>query len=212
MNNKISNRLNSFPKNHQLSQASKSKIESVLYKDLKRIEIQSKPKTGLKAFLKLTIPIISGVTVMAIGIFLLLSSQNIDLFQKNLDDNSTNAGTAVESWENEKVSVGKIKISAMNSFTEVNEDSVIVISDIEEINNIKEAVNSVEKSYGFVDVDDPQFKVEFGDEAYFLWVSEKSGAIMEVKDTHRLYKLSNESVKYMYELLTSKFNNEQLHY
>ena len=51
----------------------------------------------------------------------------------------------------------------------------------------------------------PQFKVEMGRKSYFLWISEESGAIMDVKDTHTLYELSNKSVEQMNLLVTSKF-------
>lgn len=99
MNKELSDKLNSFPKNHQLNQESKTKIESVLQEEIKRMEILSKPERSFKDFLKkLTIPI-SVVTVTAIGAFLLISSQNIDYFQNGLDGSTNNVGTAVESVE-----------------------------------------------------------------------------------------------------------------
>ncbi|MGJ9458145.1 hypothetical protein [Oceanobacillus sp. CF4.6] len=66
----------------------------------------------------------------------------------------------------------------------MNEDSIIVISDSEEINRINEAINDAEKVSGIVDVTEPQYKVEIAEEAYLFWINENSGTIMDIKDTN----------------------------
>lgn len=46
-----------------------------------------------------------------------------------------------------------------------------------------------------------RFKIEIGEETYFLWIDEKSGTIMNTEDTHTIYSLSNNSIKQVNELL-----------
>lgn len=48
---------------------------------------------------------------------------------------------------------------------------------------------------------DPEFKIESGKESYFLWISEDSGTIMNAKDTHIIYSLSESSIKQVNELI-----------
>ena len=103
MNNKLSERLNSFPKDYQLSQETQLKMESVLQEEIKKMEKQAKWK-GFKGFLKkLTIPV-SGITVIAIVSLLLLTSENFQLFQTGVNGTSGNSGTVMNSDEDyEKV-------------------------------------------------------------------------------------------------------------
>ena len=113
-----------------------------------------------------------------------------------------------KSSEQLKENIEKVYIfEMMNSFSKVNEDSKIIISDSKEITDIKEAVNSAEKLSGIVDVAEPHYKIEIGEEAYFLWLIEESGTIMDVKDTNTVYKLSNKSVQRVNELITNKVGN-----
>ncbi|KMY51594.1 hypothetical protein [Peribacillus loiseleuriae] len=123
-----------------------------------------------------------------------LDKENSEALEKQLIDTSSS-----ESRE-------KVNIYKTISFSEVNEKSFVVITDSEEINSIKEAVNGAERVSGIVNMADPQYKVDIG-ETYYLWVSEKSGTIMDVKDTHTIYTLSNKSVKQVNELIISKFDN-----
>lgn len=103
--------------------------------------------------------------------------------------------------------IEKVNIYEMKSFSMVNEESLIVITNSEEINRIEEAVKSAEKVAGIVDVTDPQYQVEIQEETYFLWIYEESGSIMNAKDTNTIYRLSNKSVKEINDLITSKFSN-----
>ena len=84
MNNKLSERLKSFPKDYQLSQETQVKIESILQEEIKKMEKQAKWK-GFKGLRKkLTIPV-SGITVIARVSLLLLTSENFKLFQTGVD-------------------------------------------------------------------------------------------------------------------------------
>ena len=84
----------------------------------------------------------------------------------------------------------------MKGFSEINEDSLIVITDSEEINSIEEAIKGAEKVSGIVDVSDPHYQVEMREKTYYLWIHNKeSGTIMEAKDNRTVSKLSSKSVK-----------------
>jgi hypothetical protein len=93
-------------------------------------------------------------------------------------------------------SLEKITIFPMESNSEV-----LVIEDTETIDMIQEAVDNAEKQPGIVDMADPEYKIEIGEEIYFLWVDEKSGTIMNTEDTHTIYSLSENSIKQVNELL-----------
>lgn len=97
----------------------------------------------------------------------------------------------------------KVKISEMKSFSKENENRNIVITESDEIEIVKAAINSAQKLPGIVNMADPPYKIEIEEESYFLWLSKGDGSIMDVKDTHTLYILSNESVTQLNELLTN---------
>ena len=65
----------------------------------------------------------------------------------------------------------------------------MVIEDTEAIRTLKEAVNGAEKNRGIVNMEDPEFKIWCEKVTYFLWINEKSGLIMNAKDTHELYSI-----------------------
>lgn len=94
-----------------------------------------------------------------------------------------------------------ITIEPMESNSET-----LVIEDTETINMIKEAVSNSEKQPGIVDMADPEFKIKIGEETYFLWVDEKSGTIMNTKDTHTIYSLSVSSIKQINNIISSNYS------
>ena len=65
--------------------------------------------------------------------------------------------------------IDKITIYKMESFSKVNEGSIIEITDSKVIKNIKQAFNSAHKEPGIVNMADPQFKVEIGTQDFFLF-------------------------------------------
>lgn len=71
----------------------------------------------------------------------------------------------------------------------------LVIEDTETIEMIEEAVSNSKEQPGIVNMEDPEFKIEIGEETYFLWVDEKSGTFMNTKDTHTIYSLPVSSIK-----------------
>ncbi|RNA66989.1 lipoprotein [Alteribacter keqinensis] len=86
--------------------------------------------------------------------------------------------------------VVEVTLYEMNSFSDVNEDSAVVITDDEDISIFTKAVNGAKKQSGIVDMDDPHFKVDIGEESYFLWTGPESGTVMNTEDTHTIYSLS----------------------
>jgi hypothetical protein len=76
-----------------------------------------------------------------------------------------------------------------------NNAETLIIEDTETIEMIKEAVDNAEKQPGNVDMADPEFRIEIGEETYFLWIDEKYGTIMNTKDTHTIYSLSDNSIR-----------------
>ncbi|MED4400246.1 hypothetical protein [Metabacillus fastidiosus] len=108
---------------------------------------------------------------------------------------------------NEKIErIEKIDFYKTESFSETEKSPLIEITDTQIINNLRKAFNSAKKQPGIVDMISPEYKVNIGGKSYFLWISEKSGTIMNVEDTHTIYSLSNESIKSINELMTSKFD------
>ncbi|MFO1442367.1 hypothetical protein KDN24_03830 [Bacillus sp. Bva_UNVM-123] len=102
--------------------------------------------------------------------------------------------------------IEKVTISKMKNYSEIVEDSSVEITDSEVISMLKNAVNGAVKRPGIVDMANPQYKVEIGQEAYFLWISTDSGTIMNVKDTHTIFSFSNKAIKQVNELIASKFS------
>ena len=126
------------------------------------------------------ISLILSFTLLLIGLF---------GCQQNNDEKADNTPSNTESVE-------KVNIYEMKGFSEIIEDSLIVITDSEEINSIEEAIKGAEKVPGRVDVFDPHYQVEIGEKTYYLWIHNKeSGTIMDAKDTNTVYTLSNKSVK-----------------
>jgi hypothetical protein len=102
---------------------------------------------------------------------------------------------------NEKIE--QINIYEMESFQETKQDSLKVIADKTDITIFNTAFKRAKKNPGIADMADPHYKVELGKETYFLWITEDSGTIENVNDTHTTYSLSKKSAKKVYQLLKS---------
>lgn len=103
---------------------------------------------------------------------------------------------------NEKIE--SITIHKMKNFSEVNEEWKIVITDKKEIDLFVTAFKSAKKEPGVVDMADPHYKVFLDEEAFFLWIAEDSGTIMNMADTHTIYTLSGSNFIKIYDLLEAK--------
>lgn len=100
--------------------------------------------------------------------------------------------------------IESITIHKMRNFSEVNEEWKYVITNEKEIDLFSTAFKSAKKEPGVVDMADPHYKVFLGEETFFLWITEDSGTIMNMVDTHTIYTLSVSNSTNIYELLEVK--------
>ena len=84
---------------------------------------------------------------------------------------------------------------------DIKKDSLTSFTDSKVVNNFVKAFNNANTEPGLVDMAHPEYKVEIGSETYFLWISEKHGTIMNVKNNNTIYSLSKSSAKTINELL-----------
>jgi hypothetical protein len=100
-----------------------------------------------------------------------------------------------------------VTINKMMNFSEVDENSLIEITNPEDIKIIEEAFRSAVKQEGSVDMSDPEYKIDFGEDVYYLWIVETSGTIMNLIDTHTIYTLSEQSAQNVFELIERSYND-----
>lgn len=75
------------------------------------------------------------------------------------------------------------------------------LKESEEIALFERAVSNSTKESGMVNMATPQYQFDSGKNTYFLWITEESGTIMNIKDMHTIYTLSSKSVKEVYEFV-----------
>jgi hypothetical protein len=97
--------------------------------------------------------------------------------------------------------IEKVDVYQMESFSNIKKNSLTSFSDSKVVDNFVKAFKNAKKDPGIVDMADPEYKVEFGKESYFLWVSEENGTIMNLNDTHTIYSLPKSSAKSINDLL-----------
>ena len=76
--------------------------------------------------------------------------------------------------------------------------------DLKEANEIaifSTAVSDSTEEPGIVNMTKPQYKFNFGEELYLLWITEDNGTIMNTKDTNTIYSLSTSSIKEVIEFV-----------
>lgn len=95
----------------------------------------------------------------------------------------------------------EVKVYEMASFSETKEESLMTITDKKQLKQLQKAFGSAKKQPGIANMADPQYKVEIGKETYFLWLDQDHGTIMDVKDTHTIYTLSEKSVKHIHAII-----------
>ncbi|MYL48125.1 hypothetical protein GLV98_01450 [Halobacillus litoralis] len=87
----------------------------------------------------------------------------------------------------------KITVHEMESFDENIQAESIVIKDKEDIRKFQAGIWGAGKESGAVDLDDPELAFTLGKESYFLWL--ESGIIMNQKNTHTVYMLTERDYK-----------------
>ncbi|MGB6780339.1 MAG: hypothetical protein WBE33_16415 [Planococcus citreus] len=104
----------------------------------------------------------------------------------------------------EQQSVDKIVLHQMKSFGEVMENSRVEVTDEQTIELFAEAISRADKVSGVADVVDPDFKVEFGEKEFYLWVSADHGSVMDEADTHTLYTMEEKHAEQFYSFFSSE--------
>lgn len=104
----------------------------------------------------------------------------------------------------EQQSAEKIVLYQMQSFGQVMENSRLEVTDEQTIELFAEAISRADKVSGIADVADPNFKVEFGEKEFYLWVSANHGSAMDEADTHTLYTLEEQHAEQLYSFLSSE--------
>lgn len=97
--------------------------------------------------------------------------------------------------------IEKVDVYEMESFSVIKKDSLTSYTDSKAVSNLVKAFNKAKKEPGIVNMVDPEYKVEFGEESYYLWISKEQGTIMNLDDTHTIYTLSKNSANTIYKLL-----------
>jgi len=95
----------------------------------------------------------------------------------------------------------------MVSFSEVQEDSLMEITNPEDIKILVDAFRSAVKQDGSADMADPEYKIDFGEDVYYLWITETSGTTMNLIDTHTIYTLSEQSAQNVFEIVERSYND-----
>ena len=97
--------------------------------------------------------------------------------------------------------IEKVDVYEMESFSVIKKDSLTSYTDSKVVSDFVNAFKNAKKEQGKVDMLDPEYKVEIGENSYYLWISEEQGTIMNVNDTNTIYTLSKSSAKTIKELL-----------
>lgn len=84
------------------------------------------------------------------------------------------------------------------------ENSRVEVTDEQTIELFAEAISRADKVSGVADVVDPDFKVEFGEKEFYLWVSADHGSVMDEADTHTLYTMEEKHAEQFYSFFSSE--------
>lgn len=97
--------------------------------------------------------------------------------------------------------IQQVNVYETDSFSTVRKDPLLTITNTQEIEDLVRAFNKAKKVSGVVDVANPDYFVEAGEDSYFLWIEQDQGSIMHEDDSHTLYSFSKKSAKTVYELI-----------
>ncbi|TYS67440.1 hypothetical protein FZC76_12670 [Sutcliffiella horikoshii] len=109
-----------------------------------------------------------------------------------------------------KQTIDQITIHQMENFSQVKDDSEKILTIQEHIKRIQNAFSSAKKEPGVVEMTDPHYKVKLNGETFFLWIHESSGTIMNTKDTHVIYSLSEEAATEVFKLLENVYGGDKV--
>lgn len=97
--------------------------------------------------------------------------------------------------------IERIQVYQMKSFIEFKDAPIMSYTDTKDVQQIVDAFRSGKQEAGIVNMADPDYKVVIGKESYYLWISDEHGSIMNIKDTHTIFSLPENSVVNLKKLL-----------
>lgn len=97
--------------------------------------------------------------------------------------------------------VEELMIFKSVDFSSIKETPVVTLTDDEQIQTVIKAVKHAKKLPGVADVVEPDFEIKFGETTYFLWIGEEGGSVMNKRNSHTMYQLSDSSVSMLCDLL-----------
>ncbi|MGD6831104.1 hypothetical protein ACQCT5_03005 [Sutcliffiella halmapala] len=100
-----------------------------------------------------------------------------------------------------------VTIRKMDGLSSNTPGSVIEITNSEDVKTLQESFSKAVKQPGTADMSDPEYKIDFGEDVYYLWLTEKSGTIMNLIDTHTIYTLSEQSAQGVFELFERSYTD-----
>lgn len=95
----------------------------------------------------------------------------------------------------------RVAVTKMESFSVEKGGSLTIYTDRDTVDGLVNAFKKTRKVRGIADVSDPEYKVDFGTDTYYLWLGEEKGSIMNADDTHTLYTLSKRATKTIKEII-----------
>jgi len=95
--------------------------------------------------------------------------------------------------------IRSITFYEMDSFTQHHHP--MTITDEKTIRNIKYVFTHASKISGIVNMSEPSYKVQIGNDSYYLWIGKENGSIMKIEDTNTIYSLSEEFISYLNSIL-----------
>lgn len=111
------------------------------------------------------------------------------------DHDTKTKNLTTENWDNSVT----FKVLVIGKPSEA--DTTITFAKEEDVSIFKHAVTTAERLSGIVNVVDPPYSFTSGSETYSLWLSEHSGSIMNMNDTHTLYILSEDAIEHLLTLI-----------
>ncbi|NLP50069.1 hypothetical protein [Bacillus sp. RO1] len=117
---------------------------------------------------------------------------------------------SVEKTADVKQTIDQITIHQMENFSQVKDHSEKVLTNQEHIKTIQNTFSSAKKEPGVVEMAEPHYKVMLKGETFFLWIHESSGTIMNTKDTHVIYSLSEEAATEVFLLLENVYGGDKV--
>ncbi|KZE36386.1 hypothetical protein AV656_14680 [Bhargavaea cecembensis] len=89
--------------------------------------------------------------------------------------------------DNDEITVQQVK-----SYSEDQLETLKEISNADEIEVIEHAINRAVETDGIADMDEPEYKLNMGNDEYYIWVGlDETASIMDSTDTNTVYTISS---------------------